>query len=36
MTKYFNYANVFSFNLMIELLENIGINIYGIELIERK
>ncbi len=34
--KYFDYADVFSFNLVIELPENMGMNEHTIELINRK
>ena len=32
LSKYANYADVFSFDLAIELLENTGINEHAIEL----
>lgn len=32
LDKYFDYVNVFSFNLVIELLENISINKYTINI----
>lgn len=36
MAKYFDYVNVFSFNLALELPKNTDINIYTLELIEKK
>lgn len=36
LPKYLNYADVFSFDLAIELPENTGTNEYAIELIEDK
>lgn len=36
MTKYIDYANVFFFNLVIELTKNIGINKHTIKLVEDK
>ena len=35
-SKYFNFADVFSSNLVIELTKNTSINKYAIELIKRK
>lgn len=36
MTKYSDYTDVFSFNLIIKLLRNTNINKYAIELIKEK
>ncbi len=34
MAEYFDYADIFSTNLVIKLLENTSMNKYAIELIE--
>lgn len=34
--EYFDFTNIFFFNLIIELPENIGINKYTIKLVEIK
>lgn len=36
LAKYYDYADVFTFDLAMKLPENTGINKYAIELIERK